>query len=502
MNNPLTETISNQLLNLSALKQNIRIAIENMGQDMTNVPFTQYAEKINAIQVEDSVHEKLFPIYQQENEPENKTGLWIKKSNENKLPIYFANENKATTEELIDLGGIDTSVLLNKSLKNFISDKKGNYFVIDASDNIYKYNKNDNTLTYLNNPQVPYTSEDSKLHGLWEGGFIENNLYLCCSSTTYSTDTSYIYTPNNKKNVYFYKFDTINNVFTRLKDLPLSNTLAITSIPFSHGTNYLFGKLIPYKNSIYITITNKRYKYETENNIFSEVLSENFLNTMSTLYKDKIISISSYFYWYGNQANANYLNNRYLHTHFYNLESYERDNKTYVLPHNFARFNSGTRGNEYVGIFFPKMIYNPIKSRTETLCPCLAYRNNGSFFNIGFGIEWDNYLNDHNNYIYTLNKINFENGSNFVLGMLGDYDRNSLLYINNSNIIKEKRDIIDNPDGLYLFFDFFKNSENGGYNLNESAQYVKKVLIFENGEQKFYDVYMGNGYTWEFLYEH
>lgn len=43
-------TISENLIALNEAKANIKQAIENKGQDLTNVPFTQYAEKINAIQ--------------------------------------------------------------------------------------------------------------------------------------------------------------------------------------------------------------------------------------------------------------------------------------------------------------------------------------------------------------------------------------------------------------------------------------------------------------------
>lgn len=42
--------ISENLKTLAETKQNIKLAIEAKGQDLTNVPFTQYAEKIEAIQ--------------------------------------------------------------------------------------------------------------------------------------------------------------------------------------------------------------------------------------------------------------------------------------------------------------------------------------------------------------------------------------------------------------------------------------------------------------------
>ena len=42
-------TTSENLIALNQAKANIKQAIENKGQDLTNVPFTQYAEKINAI---------------------------------------------------------------------------------------------------------------------------------------------------------------------------------------------------------------------------------------------------------------------------------------------------------------------------------------------------------------------------------------------------------------------------------------------------------------------
>ena len=43
-------TISENLQTLNEIKSAIKIAIEEKGQDLTNVPFTQYAEKITAIE--------------------------------------------------------------------------------------------------------------------------------------------------------------------------------------------------------------------------------------------------------------------------------------------------------------------------------------------------------------------------------------------------------------------------------------------------------------------
>ena len=42
-------TIAENLLALQQVKTNIKTAIEGKGQDLTNVPFTEYAEKINLI---------------------------------------------------------------------------------------------------------------------------------------------------------------------------------------------------------------------------------------------------------------------------------------------------------------------------------------------------------------------------------------------------------------------------------------------------------------------
>ena len=42
-------TIAENLLALQQTKANIKTAIESKGQDLTNVPFTEYAEKINLI---------------------------------------------------------------------------------------------------------------------------------------------------------------------------------------------------------------------------------------------------------------------------------------------------------------------------------------------------------------------------------------------------------------------------------------------------------------------
>ena len=42
-------TIAENLLALQQVKTDIKTAIEGKGQDLTNVPFTEYAEKINLI---------------------------------------------------------------------------------------------------------------------------------------------------------------------------------------------------------------------------------------------------------------------------------------------------------------------------------------------------------------------------------------------------------------------------------------------------------------------
>ena len=42
-------TIAENLLALQQVKTNIKTAIESKGQDLTNIPFTEYAEKINLI---------------------------------------------------------------------------------------------------------------------------------------------------------------------------------------------------------------------------------------------------------------------------------------------------------------------------------------------------------------------------------------------------------------------------------------------------------------------
>ena len=42
-------TIAENLLSLQQVKTDIKTAIEGKGQDLTNVPFTEYAEKINLI---------------------------------------------------------------------------------------------------------------------------------------------------------------------------------------------------------------------------------------------------------------------------------------------------------------------------------------------------------------------------------------------------------------------------------------------------------------------
>ena len=44
-------TIAENLLALQQTKANIKTAIEGKGQDLTNVPFTEYAEKINLISI-------------------------------------------------------------------------------------------------------------------------------------------------------------------------------------------------------------------------------------------------------------------------------------------------------------------------------------------------------------------------------------------------------------------------------------------------------------------
>lgn len=51
-------TPSENLLALKTVKADIKQAIENKGQDLTNVPFTQYAEKINELQAQPTLQEK------------------------------------------------------------------------------------------------------------------------------------------------------------------------------------------------------------------------------------------------------------------------------------------------------------------------------------------------------------------------------------------------------------------------------------------------------------
>ena len=43
-------TIAENLLALQTAKENIKTAIESKGQDLTDVPFTEYSNKISAIQ--------------------------------------------------------------------------------------------------------------------------------------------------------------------------------------------------------------------------------------------------------------------------------------------------------------------------------------------------------------------------------------------------------------------------------------------------------------------
>lgn len=50
-------TVSDKLIELNSVKQEIKVAIEGKGQDMTGVPFTDYAEKIDAISAGGGVSE-------------------------------------------------------------------------------------------------------------------------------------------------------------------------------------------------------------------------------------------------------------------------------------------------------------------------------------------------------------------------------------------------------------------------------------------------------------
>ena len=53
-------TMSENLIALQTAKANIKTAIESKGQDLTDVPFTQYADKINAIQTGGGESEEVF----------------------------------------------------------------------------------------------------------------------------------------------------------------------------------------------------------------------------------------------------------------------------------------------------------------------------------------------------------------------------------------------------------------------------------------------------------
>lgn len=55
-------TISENLIELQTTKANIKAAIESKGQDLTDVPFTQYADKINEISVGGGEEDTLYAI--------------------------------------------------------------------------------------------------------------------------------------------------------------------------------------------------------------------------------------------------------------------------------------------------------------------------------------------------------------------------------------------------------------------------------------------------------
>lgn len=56
-------TINENLQALNEIKQNIKTAIENKGQNLTDVPFSQYAEKISAIETGDTSGESYYDVF-------------------------------------------------------------------------------------------------------------------------------------------------------------------------------------------------------------------------------------------------------------------------------------------------------------------------------------------------------------------------------------------------------------------------------------------------------
>ena len=127
-------TISENLIILNDAKQSIKVAIENKGQDLTGVPFTEYASKIEKIQSGSSV--TIITEYNDESSlPKNpkENDVCILNSSNLRTWVYFNGawvEYPILINEEVNESGGFTLIITNNSLKEEVNEEGGTTLII------------------------------------------------------------------------------------------------------------------------------------------------------------------------------------------------------------------------------------------------------------------------------------------------------------------------------------------------------------------------------------
>lgn len=472
MNNNITINLSSKLIEISNIKQNIRTAITNKGLDMTNVPFNQYSEKIDLISVSGNEQSgTLFPIYQQENEPNNKEGLWIKTD----TPIqntYIANTKMPSEGEYVQLDSIDSAIVPN--FTNCVSIGKDVYLINSSSNLFYKYNLETKTITQLQNTPVYFD---------------------CCTAIN-----SYIYCCKiNEKN--FYRYSTLADLWTKLADCP--NNLGFNENAVSGFTkapideNKLIIDVITYKTTTSGSTIRwgsaAIYLYDWEENLYTQTLAHSLPHRVEILGNKMYIS---------NRPGLAY-DNVLASDGVYNLETWSKETSNYISM--FNGFNTSynhtmTTGKTVAIDFYDNpFIWTPYASQSGNYFNSLAFLQYRFFVN-NYSYSVIDSVNQSNLNITNDIKLDSASGSRVTL-----YENNSVLFFplrgNQHTVWKWRPNFKNYGDGIYLFFNYSSKDENPGYEINDTYKYISKVWLYQNNERKHYNVYIGNGVTWERLFE-
>lgn len=119
-------TIAENLLELQQTKSNIKSAIEGKGQDLTDVPFTQYGEKISAIQTKEDLDTELneqdtllaelqSSVDELQEKPLDRFQLKCDTTKTLQMEFYWNNSTDVYTDEIVTqiMRGIDTSKVIS-----------------------------------------------------------------------------------------------------------------------------------------------------------------------------------------------------------------------------------------------------------------------------------------------------------------------------------------------------------------------------------------------------